>query len=241
MRPIIGINAGVSRCENESPAINVGASYVDAVTSAGGIPVVLPPVESLDMAEAHVRLCDGFLLTGGADLDPARFGATPHPTVNRLPLRRENYDFELIRIITEARKPFVAICLGCQEVNVAQGGTLVQDIGSETSTTIRHSVKQNGANTTHPVSIKKNTKLHELVETTTLVTNSFHHQAIKDIGKKITVSSHSEDGVIESFELKDYPFGLGIQWHPERMTDEKEHLAILKGLVEAARKTAKRP
>jgi putative glutamine amidotransferase len=240
MAPIIGINAGINRHEGESSSVSVRTNYIDAITSAGGIPIVLPPLSSTDAVADQIRMVDGFVFIGGSDIDPTRYGAVPHPTVNRIPLRRENYDFELIRRAIDARKPFLAICLGCQQVNVALGGTLIQDIPSETSSTIQHSMKQDPYDPRHDVTVKKNTKLYELVETTTLSTNSSHHQAVKDAPRKVTITSHAADGIIESFELKDHPFGLGIQWHPERLTDEKEHLALFKGLVEAASKNGKR-
>lgn len=241
MRPIIAINASVSRSENDNPNITLRANYVDAVTSAGGTPVVLPPLESTDIVDQQIALCDGFIFVGGPDLDPARYGEEPHPTMNPMPPRRENYDFELINKVIKARKPFLAICLGCQQVNVALGGTLIQDINSQTSTTIQHSKKQMSSPPRHDVTIEPGSKLHDLVDTTTLSANTSHHQAVDRPAKDIVVTSHAADGIIESYELRDYPFGLGIQWHPEYLVAEKEHLALFEALVkEASRQREKR-
>jgi putative glutamine amidotransferase len=236
MRPVIGINASFSREENQNPSVSVRANYVDAVTSAGGIPIILPPLASTNDVDQQIAACDGFIFVGGPDIDPARFGEEPHPTMNPMSPRREVYDFELIDHVIKARKPFLAICLGCQQVNVALGGSLIQDINSQTSTTIQHSRRQIPYTSRHDVEVEPKTKLHDLVGTRTLSTNTAHHQAVDRPGEGVKVTSRTDDGVIESFELRDYPFGLGIQWHPEYLVAEKEHRALFEGLVREAKK-----
>ena len=234
MKPIIGINANFPRGENDGPVVSVRANYVDAVTSAGGVPVVLPAITDPDAVAAQVSQCDGFIFTGGADIDPSRFGEKQHPTTNRLPGRREEYDFALIREVMVARKPFLAVCLGCQEVNVALGGTLIQDVHSETSTTIRHSVKQIPYLARHAVRLEPDSLFARLTGMETLDTNSAHHQSVREPGTGVRVTAVAADGIIEGFEVEGYPFGLAVQWHPEYLVDEAPHLAIIRGLVDAA-------
>jgi putative glutamine amidotransferase len=240
MKPTIGINANFPHGENEGPVVTVRATYVDAVTSAGGVPVVLPPVLDPDTVAAQVRQCDGFIFTGGADVDPSRYGEQQHPTTVRLTSRREEYDFALIREAMAARKPFLAICLGCQEVNVALGGTLVQDVHSETSGPVRHSVKQIPYLARHKVQLEPGSLLAGLTGLLSLDTNTAHHQSIRAPGTGVRVTATAEDGVIEGFEVEGYPFGLAVQWHPEYLVGEAPHLSLFRGLVEASRTPANR-
>lgn len=239
MPPIIGINASFSHEDSESAGISLRATYVDAVTTAGGIPVILPPVQSREIAQQQAALCDGFVFIGGSDIDPARYGKTQHPATNRLATRREEHDFALIKAAMDRRKPFLAICLGCQEVNVALGGTLIQDINSETSTTIQHAAHQSGL-LRHDVKIEPGTLICDLVGTTSISTNTSHHQAVEQPAESLKVTGRAADGIIESLEMRDYPFGLAIQWHPESLVSEPEHLALFKGLIKAARGSERR-
>jgi putative glutamine amidotransferase len=236
MKPLIGINASFSSQTTESANITVKSSYVDAVTSAGGIPVILPPVEDISLAESLVNHCDGFIFIGGPDINPKRYNEDPHPTFNPLAERRENYDFAVIEEVLRKKKPFLAVCLGHQEINVALGGTLIQDIAAETSSPVQHSMKHSPHYGRHDVIVEKNCKLHDLVGTTTLSTNTSHHQAVEKPGKGLRITSRCTDGTIESVELEDYPFGIGVQWHPEKLIDEKAHLSIFQGLIKAASK-----
>ena len=227
MKPVIGINAGITPNTGASPTISLKASYVDAVTSAGGLAIVLAPVEDLDLVRLHADLCDGFVFVGGGDLDPARFGEEPHPSLNPTHPRRESYDFALIEAVVASRKPFLAICLGCQQLNVALGGTLIQDIDSETSSLVRHT----GNATGHDVEVVKGTRLHELAGLECLSANSSHHQALKAVAERLRISARTADGIVEACELRDYPFGLAVQWHPERLGSEKPHMRLFEELV----------
>jgi putative glutamine amidotransferase len=232
MKPVIGITANFS--SEDSPVTSLRMNYVDAVTSAGGVPIILPSVGDQEAIRRQIESCNGFIFTGGPDINPARYGKGQHPTISPLSERREDFDFALIRQVIDARKPFLAICLGCQEVNVALGGTLIRDIASETSTTIQHSWKQAPYLKRHDVAIEPRTKLADLVGTNTLSTNSAHHQAVDQPAAAVQVSSRCTDGIIESYEVRNYPFGLGIQWHPEYLIAEAPHLNLFKGLVRAA-------
>lgn len=235
-KPVIGINASIGGSDHETPSIMTRANYVDAVVLAGGTPVVLPPVMEPTVVIQQMALCDGFVFMGGPDINPARYGATAHPTTVRLPERRETYDFRLIGAVLEAKKPFLAICLGCQEINVAFGGTLIQDIAAETNSPVRHSWKQNPYTARHDVVIESDSSLGRLLACTRLSTNSAHHQAIRELGAGLRVAARCEaDGLIEAVEVVGYPtLGLAVQWHPEYLTAEPEHRALFEALVAAA-------
>jgi putative glutamine amidotransferase len=239
LRPVIGINAGLSSEAGGPAMVSLPADYVDAVIQAGGIPIILPnlPVPAPDLIDRQIRMCDGVILVGGQDIDPSLYGQTLHPLTKPMMRRREEYDLALVKALVQAGMPFLGICLGCQEVNVALGGTLVQDIGAETTTSIRHSVKQQSEPIRHLVTIEPGTQLADVVGTTTLSTNSSHHQSILEPAQCLLVSARTDDGIIECLEMRDYPFGLAVQWHPERLTSEPLQLRLFEGLVKAAQAT----
>lgn len=232
--PLIGINSGLRDVEGpDKPFFTLRPTYVDAVHAAGGLPVIIPAVEDDDIIARHVALCDGFIFTGGPDLDPALYGQEAHETVKDQMVhpRRQAYDLALIKAVIAARKPFMGICLGCQEVNVALGGSLIQDIPSSITTTLNHSETYSR----HDVAIKGESLLSSIIGEGTVLANTSHHQAVDRPAEGTLVTSHCPvDGVIESFELKDYPFGLALQWHPEMIYSEPTHLALFQALVKAA-------
>lgn len=232
--PVIGINTTFLRQEAERESCGTRITYIAAVEQAGGHPVLLPVTSSCEIVRTHVALCDGFVFIGGGDIDPRRYGKEPHPMNEALDPRREHYDFHLIEEVIEARKPFLAICLGCQEVNVWLGGSLIQDIPSETATWLAHASEQAPYFSRHRVSVVPGTRLAEIVACESLLVNSSHHQAIEKLGSGATLAARSEDGLIEAFELDNYPFGVCVQWHPEALIEEPAHAHLFRALVEAA-------
>lgn len=238
--PLIGINTTILREEGESANIATRATYVDAVLKAGGTPVILPPVENNpEIVASHGALCDGFIFIGGPDIDPKIYGRDPHPTISYLPPRRQDYDFALIKAVIVARKPFLAICCGMQEVNVALGGTLIRDIPSERPNAQQHSRKQTPWSIRHDVEVHRGTQLFDIAGGTSLSTNSAHHQAVDTLAPRLRLSATAADGIIESYELADYEFGIGVQWHPEYLVDEPAHLRLFQSLVHAAIRASK--
>lgn len=231
--PIIGVNIDAAG-DDYHGRLNLSSDYIDAVTSAGGIPIILPLVTDHDAVQRYVEMCDGFLFTGGRDISPARYGAEEvHETVRLLNPRRENFDFAMIEAVLAANKPMLGVCLGSQEINVALGGSMIQDLPSQTSSTINHKPGERGFN--HSVDITTGTKLHDIAGTTTLQVNSIHHQACDALGRGVLVSARAPDGVVEAYEVNGHDFVMGIQWHPEDLVSSgPEHLAIYKALVNAA-------
>ncbi|MCX7624980.1 MAG: gamma-glutamyl-gamma-aminobutyrate hydrolase family protein [Candidatus Sumerlaeaceae bacterium] len=232
---IIGINTDVAAEDKSRLSVCARTTYVDAVVKAGGVPILLPAITDLSVVQHYVAYCDGFVFIGGGDVSARRYGKSAHPMETPLHERREDFDFALIQEVISARKPFLGICLGAQEVNVALGGTLIQDIASDTTTSLPHYSRQGIAAPLHLVKLVEGSALHAIVRTTELLTNTSHHQAIETPGRGLKIVAHAEDGIIEACELEDHPFGLCVQWHPEAMTDRSEHLALFQALVEAAR------
>lgn len=260
MKPLVGINGAWTPDGASPPFIAVRANYVAAVAGAGGVPLVLPviadPVLRAGMIAGQVAACHAFVFVGGPDIDPARYGRPAHPTVGPLHPFREAYDFELLEAVLASRKPLLAVCLGCQELNVHLGGTLVQDIADAVETDIRHSMKQSPYLNRHDVETVPGTALARLMETVEGVeamspaavpaaapgacrfsANSAHHQSVETPGTGVVVSARSAgDGVIEAIELAGHPFAHGIQWHPEYLQAEPPHRRLFTALVEAARR-----
>lgn len=238
-KPLIGINMDVNS-SNERPAtatarLLVPTTYVDAVTRAGGVPIVLPPVASRDDVRRLVAAVDGIVLIGGGDITPARYGQAPHEKTALINPRREHFDFLLIEEALRADKPILGVCLGMQELNVATGGQMIQDIEALTDSIIDHRPKLGGDHLAHDVSLVEGTRLQALAELASFPVNSMHHQACVNLGEGVIVSARAPDGTIEGIEVTDRAFAIGVQWHPEHLTDSPEHLGIFKGLVEAAR------
>jgi putative glutamine amidotransferase len=234
--PIIGINTGFSRPELELPAVTLRYTYVNATLRAGGVPLLLPPGGDADIVERMVDTCDGFIFTGGPDISAEWLGEELHTMASVMPPERESMDRTLMDAVIAARKPLMGICLGCQEMNLLLGGTIIQDIYDEAPGGIQHTSKQAPFVTRHPASIEPDTLLNTIVKCETLEINSAHHQSIRQPGANIRVSARAADGIIEAVEMVDYPFGLGIQWHPEYLVDEAPHLALFEALVSAARR-----
>jgi len=213
MRPLIGITLGDDDRRRGLQVLR--QDYVRSVEEAGAVPVALPAGRPEDATGVLERL-DGLVLSGGVDVDPALYGDAPHPRLRRVDRRRD--DFELALVVEALRRelPILAICRGHQVLNVAMGGTLVQDIPSEFEGGIDHDAPGRRWRRVHRVDIVPGSRLHEVLGRVTVSVNSFHHQAVGRLGRGLVVSARSErDGLIEGIEFPELPFVIGVQWHPE--------------------------
>lgn len=233
-RPLIGVTAGIAKTDHEVFALR--DDYVRAVETAGGLPVVLAPGPTAQAAELVSRL-DGLLLSGGTDLDPAHYGEEPHPTVAGVSLERDAFELALSREALARDVPLLAICRGHQVLNVATGGTLVQDIPSQISGALDHDPKTERWRLAHDVRILPGTRLREILGRDRVAVNSFHHQSIRTPGQGLVVSACAVgDDVIEGVELPERRFVLGVQWHPEAFWDQPQHFQpLFAALVQASR------
>jgi putative glutamine amidotransferase len=234
-KPIIGIGTDVQSPTGERERAFIYLTYVEALRRAGAIPVLVPPQP--ENAKEIVDELDGVLLAGGEDCDPALFGEQRHPTVEPMDPRRQTNDVSLAKAARERGIPTLGICLGVQVMNVAAGGSLVQDIDSQMETEIRHaSEPENRAR--HDVLVEQGTKLAAILGERELNVNSSHHQAIKRVGEGLRVTALAPDGVIEGLEDPKHPFYVGVQWHPEDMSGEASAAGIFGAFVDAARRHA---
>lgn len=233
MNPIIGINCDYEE-EGKQPYSFTYRDYSDAIIAAHGIPLLLPIIKDKYTVGLLLEKIDGLLLTGGNDVPPQRYGEEPHEKTLCVHPDKDISDNNLVCVAMQMKKPILAICYGVQLVNVVLGGSLIQDIPSEGTSPIIHKDSQN-EQYTHPVTVEKKSLLYKIIGTEHIETNSTHHQAIKRLGMGLKDTAYTSDGIIEAIELKDYPFLVGVQWHPERMADSPCHAALFSALVNAAR------
>ncbi|HEU0165032.1 MAG TPA: gamma-glutamyl-gamma-aminobutyrate hydrolase family protein, partial [Thermomicrobiales bacterium] len=217
---------------------SLASTYVDSVIAAGGTPIILP--ESIDDAQSVLDLVDGLVLSGGSDLDPALYGdSTIHPTTYGVDPERDSFDIRVFKLAVEQDKPVLGICRGIQSINVALGGTLIQDIDSEIPENVVHRQQKIGKNnleTSHSVTIVDEVNpLFAAVGTRNMIVNSFHHQSVRDLAPGLVVTAVAEDGVIEGLWHPGMSFGMAVQWHPEMLAARHDdHAAIFRALVGAS-------
>lgn len=204
------------------PRVRVNEAYTDALTAAGLIPVVLPPMDP-SLAAAALNDVAGLVLTGGEDMDPRLFGEDRHPATGEPHAGRDVYELALARVACDLRIPTLAICRGLQVMNVALGGTLVQDIPTQRPGTIDHDPSGKRADRVHRVDVEASSRLARALGATLIFTNSSHHQSVDRIGSDLRVTAKSEDDVVEGLESLDAAWWMvGVQWHPEELTATAE-------------------
>jgi putative glutamine amidotransferase len=239
--PLIGVTMSVTENTKRPERTYLNSAYLAALQQAGGVPVMLPPeLEARARLELFRRL-QGVLLTGGGDVDPARYNEPRHPTVSDVSSARDGLEIELVGHALDRRLPVLAICRGIQVLSVALGGSLYQDVASDPGTRVEHSQRAPRHEPTHDVKVDPASRLAQVLGRSELRVNSFHHQAIKDLGRGLrAVAFAVEDGLIEGVEPDDPGlFVLGVQWHPEEMAADHEHARrLFRALIEACRTNA---
>ncbi len=230
--PVIGLTAYGERARWitwDAPATLLPESYSRAVAGAGGLPVLLPPLlaTAAGAAELVTRL-DALVLTGGSDVDPARYGQAAGSHTQPPRTDRDAAELALLAAALDAGLPVLAICRGMQLLNVFRGGTLIQHLPDVTSGEDHAATP--GTYGHHLVHVEQDSTLATVLGRTTVDVATSHHQGIDELGKELAVTARAGDGIIEAVEDQSRPFLLGVQWHPEAGTD----LALMEGLVAAA-------
>jgi putative glutamine amidotransferase len=247
VRPLIGVTTSEMRMprrthplpEGDPPQseMALGIVYARAVENAGGLPVVLPPLEHGAIDPLVDRLA-GICLSGGPDLDPAAYEAEPDPHLGPVEPDLDAFEFAVARRADELSIPVLGICRGCQALNVARGGTLHQHLPDVTDGSIKHRQKESGREPTHTVRLEGESQLTEIVGPAELDVNSFHHQAVDRLGRDLEAVAWAPDGVVEAIEDPGVKFYLGVQWHAETLVHFERHAALFEALVEAAAASA---
>ncbi len=221
------------------------SSYAESVIDAGGLPFFIP-LSDPALSARYIEACDGVIFSGGEDVDPFLYGATPSPKLGEVSRRRDDFELSLFQACMKAGKPILGICRGLQLINVALGGTLIQDIPSELQTQIQHTDDEDRwLELVHSVEVKQYTLLSLVMKEGVHKVNSIHHQCIKDLGRGLRVSSVCrDDGVIEAIESDSKLPLVAVQWHPEVLwQDDKTSDArsasrgIFRWLIDEAVKT----
>ncbi|HZW42698.1 MAG TPA: gamma-glutamyl-gamma-aminobutyrate hydrolase family protein [Agromyces sp.] len=234
--PLIGVTTYLEQAQTgvwDVRASFLPKVYIDAVTDAGGIAVLLPPQPADDsVARTVLGALDGLIVSGGADVDPRRYGQAPHERTGAPRADRDEWEDLLLTAAVELELPFLGICRGAQMLNVALGGTLVQHLPDVVGTDAYQpapSVFGEAEATVEPGS-----KLAAVLGAAgdPLPIHVYHHQALDEVAPGLRVTARTGDGVIEAVELESVPFGIGVQWHPEENAADRRLFA---GLVEAAR------
>jgi len=234
-RPLIGITAGLND-QKKYQVLN--RSFMDAIIAQGGMPVTLPLTNDEDILRQYVETCDGFLFSGGEDVDPLLFGQYQKPACGSVCPVRDAHELALLKLLVQRKdKPVFGVCRGLQVMNIALGGDIYQDLPSEyAGELIAHRQKQDARYASHPVKVEEGSLLRAITGHDTLMVNSLHHQAIHH-AKSWRVSAVAPDGVIEAAEWADHPFFLGVQWHPERLWEYDEaNAGLFKAFIDACRK-----
>ena len=245
MIPLIAVTTTIRNPDNgRGPQAVLNAAYVAAVERPGAAALLISPAHSADSVERILDMAHGLVLTGGEDVDPARYGQAPHPALSTVNPQRDAAEFAALSGALERGLPVLAICRGLQVLNVALGGTLYQDLPSERAKGIIHEQDAPVEQRWHGARVEDGSALHGIFGATDLFINSFHHQGVRQLAPSLKATVWAEDGLVEGVESTEHPWVLGVQWHPERgeaelMNDERDpDRRLLWAFVDAARTRA---
>ena len=223
----MGIIIGIPSSINDEKISSLLATYVCAIESAGALPIMLPYINNKALIGSFTELCDGFFFTGGQDISPALYGEPTKSTCDEISPYRDELELEAFTQIYKTKKPILAICRGAQLINAALGGTLYQDIPTETDATFSHRQNEGKFEISHDIVVEKNSPLFSLVKSERIRGNSFHHQAVKRLGNELSVMARSDDGIIEGFYHTSHPYLRAYQWHPERLIEKDDNSKLI--------------
>lgn len=235
--PVIGITANTIKSkDNPSPQVVLSQTYIDAVTRAGGSAVVLPSTLAGDALEKVFSRLDGILLSGGSDIDPARFDGVPHHRVYGIDMARDELEMRIVSLAVRHDKPFMGICRGIQSINVALGGSLYTDIGDQLTGSLRHDYYPDLPRDylAHPVSVESSSRLASILGGQNFEVNSLHHQGIQRLAPGLHAVAVAPDGLVEAVELPGHVFGMAVQWHPECLQEYQPQRALFDALISAS-------
>jgi putative glutamine amidotransferase len=221
--------------EGDPPRVEMalGLVYLKAIERAGGLPIVVPPTPAGSI-DALLDRVDGLCLSGGPDIDPMAYGADPHPRLGPTERHLDEFELALARAADERDMPVLAICRGAQLVNVSRGGTLHQHLPDVVGESVEHRQDVAAKEVTHPVTVSSRSRLGTILGRHWVHVNSFHHQAVRDLGSGLVVTATAPDGTVEAVEDPRRSFLVGVQWHAECLIERDEHLSLFEALLDAS-------
>jgi putative glutamine amidotransferase len=232
-KPLIGLNADYRAAKKDAPAFSyVCAGYFDAIVKAGGLPIVVPPLDDQDDLERILDLLDGLVMIGGADLDPRRDGFMLHPSVRLLDNRRETFDRRLVRMASERRLPLFGIGVGMQLLNISEGGNIFLHLPEDMPKALPHRDSLDPAHR-HALEVVPGTLMERVYGEGEIRVNSTHHMALDEVAPGFMVTARCPDGVIEAIESTQPDwFALGTQFHPESESASALDLRIFEEFID---------
>lgn len=229
-KPIIGIVPNLITIDSGSwiglKRVSLVDKYITAIELAGGLPIIIPFVDDINNISNLLDLCNGILISGGNDIHPVFFNEHPHKDIGYVNSKVDQFQIELTKLALERKMNFLGVCKGLQILNVACGGNLYQDLSQIHKEGISHYQNCDYNEIWHKVKFNNNSILYNLFGSEIWV-NSYHHQAIKNLGENLKVTSTSSDGVIEAVEMVDEKFVVGVQFHPELMINGQYDMSKL--------------
>jgi len=237
--PLIGITSHSPLAPDRAALDALLAQIVRGVERAGGAPVTIPPGVASETLRGIAAHLDGLLISGGGDIDPARYGAEWHPSIGGVDPDRDRLEIELVHRFVSDGAPLFGICRGAQVLNVALGGTLYRTV-EEHPGAQRHAFYPGLPYDLrpHPVQIAEDSRLAGILGAPLVAVNSLHHQAVRDLAPGVRAVAYAPDGMVEALEVIEHSFALAVQWHPEALPDAPEMRRLFEAFVAACRKRA---
>ena len=242
--PLIGVTADLSGVpakgtnSAQERALFLPQRYCRAIQEVGGIPLILPPIASRNGLRRILQCLDAILISGGNfDIHPSYYGEKPIRALGSIKEERTEFELELVDLALKLNLPLLGICGGAQAINVALGGSLYQDIATQLPNATKHEQGVKRDKGSHPITIHPGTRLRQIVQKQTMEVNTTHHQAVRKVGKGLTINATAEDGLIEGLESSNHRFVLGVQWHPEILVHkDPSERKIFSSFISAARR-----
>lgn len=229
--PLIGLT---TYGRSDDDRFTLPGEYVDAVRRAGGVPLLITPGES--NLDSVLELVDGFILTGGGDIDPSRYSGRRHETNYGVDQERDTLELAVARRLIDSGLPMLGICRGAQILNIVEGGTLIEHIPDEVGDGVMHRAPPREP-ISHKVQLKPGSRLMQILEREEFEATSWHHQAPRKVANSFEIVATSPDGIVEAIEMPNHPWLIGVQWHPE-ITAASDPLQqkLFDAIVEAAKR-----
>jgi putative glutamine amidotransferase len=220
-KPLIGLTTTFTQRRSHPPIYSTNRPYTEAVRQAGGIPVLIPNNLVEDDIDSLLERLDAVLFTGGYDIDPACYGHPNHPMAEKIDHNRDLVEIYLVKCLARSGKPFLGICRGLQVIDVALGGSLYEHLPDQLPGNVHlenHDKPRNFL--AHTVIVDPGSKLSNILSCHETRVNSLHHQGVCQVAPDLQVTAIAPDSLVEAFELRDHPFGLAVQWHPEELQQD---------------------